>query len=203
MWKRNSRRKNYFINKKFQLKFAIPSLVLMVLVACGLLAVFLFNSKRTLTAGYSGFEVKVLHTADFFLPMLVVATISIIIVIGIIAIIALIYVSHRIVGPIYRFHQALTAIDNGDLTLRFKLRKGDQFMDLADRINALAGTMDGKIRGIKAQTAELARLADELLKRSASDAASAKELEGPLREISKKLAELHDAANHFKTSRDN
>jgi len=200
--KKPYRRRNFFINKKFQLNYAVPSLVLIVLAAGAVLAVFLLNSKKTLTAGYSGFEIKVLHTADFFLPVLVVSTISIIIIIGIIAIFALIFISHRIAGPIFRFQQVLTAIDNGDLTLRFKLREADQFKELADRINALAETMDGKISGIKTQTAEVARLVENLRNSPASHAASSKEFEGSLREISRKLSELQDAADHFKTSRD-
>jgi methyl-accepting chemotaxis protein len=198
--KKTSPRKNYFINKKFQIAFSIRFLVLIVLAAIAALGLFLYNSQGTLTTGYSGSELKLLKTSVFFLPMLLMSTIGVIIVTGIIGILVLIYLSHRIAGPIFRFQKVLVEIDKGDLTHRFKLRENDQFKELADRINDLARTMDAKVGRIKVQAVELSRLMQELNALSASHPSLKKELERPLHEISQRLSELQDAANHFKTS---
>jgi len=41
----------------------------------------------------------------------------------------------RIAGPIYRFEQFLDAVRRGDRPSNFRLRKGDELLDLADLIN--------------------------------------------------------------------
>lgn len=193
-------RRNYFINKKFQIDFAIRFLVLLVIAAIAALGMFLYQSKGTLTAGYSGSELRLLKTSNFFLPMLLMSTISVIIVTSIIGILVLIYLSHRIAGPIFRFQKVLNEMDKGDLTRRFTLRENDQFKELADRINDLARTMDDKFGLIKVQASELSRITQELHAISASHPALQKDLERPLQEIATRLTELQDAANHFKTS---
>ncbi len=198
--KKPYRRKNYFINKKFQVDFAIRFLVLIVVAAVAALGLFLYNSKGTLTAGYTGSEVRLLRTSDFFLPMLLMSTIGVIIVTGIIGILVLIYLSHRIAGPIFRFQKVLNEIDKGDLTHRFTLREDDQFKELAGRINDLARTMDHKIGLIKDHASALSRITEELHTLSASHPSLKKDLERPLCEIAGRITELQDAANHFKTT---
>jgi len=198
--KRPYKRKKFLINKQFQFDFAIRFLVLIVVAAVAALAIFLYHSRGTLTTSYSGSELTILRTSDFFLPVLLMTTIGVIIVTSIIGIIVLVYLSHRIAGPIFRFQAVLDAIDKGDLTHRFKLRDADQFTELADRINDLAKTMDAKIGSIKATAADLTRLVHLLRTLSASHPALQKEFERPLHEIVAKLSELQDVANHFKTS---
>ncbi len=197
-----SMRRNYLINKKFQLDFAVRFLVLIVLAAAAALVLFLSASKGTLTTSYGSSGIKILRTSDFFFPMLLMSGIGVILVTGVIGIIVLVYLSHRIAGPIYRFHQAMNEFNEGDMTHRFKLREADQFMDLADRMNLVAQTMDDKIGAIKTQVSELSGLIQDLQKISASHPSPEKELAQSLHTISSKLTGLQDAANHFKTTRD-
>lgn len=192
------RRRRYFIDKKFQTSFTVSFLIIIALAAIAGLALFLFNARGTLTAGYTGAEVRLLHTSDFFLPTLLVSTGAIIIVSGAVGAIVMILISHRIAGPLYRFEMILKELYKGDLTLRFKLRQKDQFTELADRINSLTETMNGKVGSMKAETAEISRLVSGLQTVSASHPVI--ELERPLREITERLAVLENAANYFKTS---
>ncbi|MDO9289237.1 MAG: hypothetical protein Q7T83_10645, partial [Thermodesulfovibrionales bacterium] len=92
------RRRNYFINKKFQTNFSIKFLVVIVIEAIMALGLFLYLSKGTLTTGYIGSELKISRTYDFFLPMLLLSNIVIVGVTGIIGIAVLIFMSHRIAG---------------------------------------------------------------------------------------------------------
>jgi signal transduction histidine kinase len=49
-----------------------------------------------------------------------------------------IYFTHKVSGPIYRVKKSLTEITGGDLSVRIRLRKGDELHDLADQVNLLA-----------------------------------------------------------------
>ncbi|MBN1662765.1 MAG: methyl-accepting chemotaxis protein [Deltaproteobacteria bacterium] len=194
------RRRHYFIDKKFQTGFAVKFLVIVAVAVIAGLVLFLYYSTGTITAGYTGSEVKLLKTGAFFLPTLLASTFAIIFVSGSVAIIVMILISHRIAGPLYRFEKILTELYNGDLTLRFSLRKNDQLKDLADRINGLSAIMDEKIGNIKTQAIELDRLASELQMLAASHPAIEKDIERLIKEIKQRLVELQDAAQHFKTT---
>jgi len=194
------RRRTFLINKQFQFSFAIRFLVLIVFASAAALALFLYNSTGTLTTSYNGSELTILRTSSFFLPVLVMSTIGVIIVTCVIGILVLIYLSHQIAGPIFRFEQVLNEIDKGNLTHRFTLRDNDQFAELAVRINELAGTMDGKLGAIKTQTSDLCGRIKDLQNLAASHPSPRKEFERTLLDIANKAAELQAVANHFNTS---
>ncbi len=134
-----------------------------------------FLSKGDLTARYIGSELEITRTYDFFLPILLVANL----VVAITGIIILIFLSHRIAGPVYRFEKALGEIGKGDLTYRFKIRRLDDLKELADCINELTNTLDIRVGIIKAGINELSKEVG-----------------------SEKLSALQEATGCFKTSKD-
>ena len=195
------RRRNYFINKKFQTGFSIKFLVIIVIEAIMAVGLFLYLSKGTLTTGYIGSELKISRTYDFFLPMLLLSNIIIVGVTGIIGIAVLIFMSHRIAGPMFRFEKVLDEISKGDLTYKFKLRQGDQFKELEKRINELTDILDSKAGNLKSGVTEISKMLSRL-KTLASAHSTDKDFERLLQDISKKITELQEAANYFKTSQD-
>ena len=195
------RRRNYFINKKFQTDFSIKFLVIIVIEAIMAVGLFLYLSKGTLTTGYIGSELKISRTYDFFLPMLLLSNIIIVGVTGIIGIAVLIFMSHRIAGPMFRFEKVLDEISKGDLTYKFKLRQGDQFKELEKRINELTDILDSKAGNLKSGLTEISRMLSRL-QTLASAHSTDKDFERLLQDISKKITELQEAANYFKTSQD-
>ena len=115
------RRRHYFIDKKFQTSFTIDFLLIIVIAAIALMLLFLFYSHETVTVGYTGSEVKLLNTSDFFLPTLLLSTFAIIIISGVVGIIVLILISHRIAGPLFRFETINWRENRGAAPLHFPL----------------------------------------------------------------------------------
>lgn len=197
------RRRNYFIKKKFQIDFSIKFLILIVIEAILAIGLFIYLAKGTLTTSYLGSELKIAKTSEFFLPTLLLSNLVILGVTGIVGIIVMIFISHKIAGPLYRFEQTLADIGNGNLTHRFRLRQDDQLIQLAASINKFTEGMDKMAGDMKYNTYEISRFISELQSKLASDnQLSNEELENHLQEVSKKLIELMETVNHFKTSRD-
>jgi methyl-accepting chemotaxis protein len=192
--KRPYARRHYFISKKFQLEFSVRFLFIIAVTAIAVLLLFFYSSRGRLTAGYTGSEVKLVQTSAYFLPSLLLSTAGIIIFACLAGIVAMILISHRIAGPLFRFQKSLDELSSGDLTLRFNLRDKDQFKELADRINTLAATMDGRLDYIKTQAAEIACLVGNLQTLSAAHPALAAEVMPLVKEMTEKLSELQDAA---------
>ena len=153
-----------------------------------------------MSVGYTGSEVKLLQTGAYFLPSLILSTAVIVIFSCLAGAIALILLSHRFAGPLFRFQATLDELGTGNLTRRFSLRKKDQFKGLADRINALAAVLDGKMGDIKSRVAEISRIIADLRSVSASQPALKEELALPLQEMTEKLLALQESAGYFQTS---
>ncbi len=83
-----------------------------------------------------------------------------------------IYISHKIAGPLYRFHATLGGIEEGDFRTRVKLRRFDEAQFLAIRFNRVLESLDylfGRLKNIirenETQTARMTtRLKEELSK---------------------------------------
>ena len=193
-------RQRYFINRKFQLEFSLRFLLIIAAASIAVMLLFFYNSRGTMTVGYTGSEVKLLQTGAYFLPSLIVSTAVIVIFSCLAGAIALILLSHRFAGPLFRFQATLDELSAGNLTRRFNLRHKDQFKDLADRINALSAVLDGKMGDIKSRVDEISRIIADLRSVLASHPALKEELALPLQEITEKLLALQEAAGYFQTS---
>lgn len=198
--KKAFRRRNYFIKKKFQIDFSIKFLIIIVIEAVLAIGLFLYISKGTLTTGYLGSELKIAGTSDFFLPMLLFSNLIIVGATGIIGIAALIFLSHRLAGPLYRFEKTLADLSKGNLAQRFKLREKDQFMELQNSINELANVMDMNVGAIKSGIAGILKLVSEMQAAAASNPSVKEDMVSRFMEISKKLQELKETADYFETS---
>jgi methyl-accepting chemotaxis protein len=186
------KRRNYFIDKRFQTLFAVKFLVVLVIAAIAALGLFLYYTSGTITIGYDGSEINLDQTNDYFLRTLIISFIGLLIVTGLIAATVIVFISHKIAGPLFNFKKNLAEISKGDLTVRMRLRAKDQCKALAEEINEMTSAVDAKVGIVKTQVAELSRLIDEL--------SAHPELQLPAQEMRRRLLELDAAANHFKTS---
>jgi methyl-accepting chemotaxis protein len=128
------KRKNYFIEKKFQAKYILLT-VLMLLTYTFIFVVILF-APYMLTLY---FDYPIAEKADAARVILLLhGTIwpwlgGIILFFGVVSI----FISHKVAGPLFRIKKALSQVTDGDLSVVIKLRKWDDLKDLADHINKL------------------------------------------------------------------
>lgn len=132
-------RKRYLIDKKFQTRFAlemvlfvivVPFLVWVNIVALGLYAL---DAQDYIEANKSAGGLLML----VFTKQWVLMTGIYIANVGIIYLL-IVFHSHRIAGPVYRFTDALKRIAGGDLTQHVRLRNNDFLKDLGVEINRTA-----------------------------------------------------------------
>ena len=194
------RRRNYFINREFQVGFTIKFLIVIVIEAILAIGLFMYLSRGTLTTGFIGSDFRIARTSEFFLPTLLVSNLIIIVITAIIGIAILIYMSHRIAGPLYRFEKILDDVGRGDLTQRFKLRDKDQLSELSESITELTTTMDNRVSDIKFRTHELSGLLREIKTSAPSGPSDSKDIENLLKEVSENVQALEEVVNYFKTS---
>ncbi|MDD5434332.1 MAG: methyl-accepting chemotaxis protein [Nitrospira sp.] len=196
------RRRNYFIKRKFQVDFTIKFLIIILIEVILAIGFFIYMSKGTLTTGFVGSDFRIARTSEFFLPTLFLSNLIILAITGVIGIAVMIIMSHRIAGPLHRFEKVIDEIGKGDLTHRFKLRDKDQLAELSDSITELTVSMDQRISDAKIKIKEILTLHTEIQSVLSGKHLTDKELKGQLSAVSKKIEELGEAVNYFRTSQD-
>ena len=156
------KRRNYFIDKKFQLMFMMRFSVLVLIGGMLTIAFIYLLGMQSKTVAIQNSRVIVKTTADFILPLLIQAVIAVTIIVGITTGILTLLVSHKISGPLYRFKKVLEALEQGDFSSEFHIRSADQFHELADEINGMIRNTKQKVSGIKNNVVSLKQKLDSL-----------------------------------------
>ena len=182
---RQNRRKNYFINKRFQGKFILKFCGLVILGSFISGIVLYLFSRDTLTTTFVNSRLSILSTADYIIPGLIASSLVAIILISIAAAIVVMYLSHRIAGPLFNIERSVQKIGKGDLNLKVKLRSTDELIKLADCFNEMTENLKAHISEIKAKASDLGSEIDGLRRQN--------ELEG----VRQKKKDLDEAIGYF------
>ena len=193
------KRRNYIINKKFQLKYtlSIVTMLAVVMIASGVGTYFgmwgsiienfsqfrvsqnLENAKRItdyedarykkgdyrLTKIFREAEILSAQQQDALKNALSAVNRSLIPKAGILFIIifiAGIFISHKIAGPMYRIEKSAEAIRDGDLSVSFKIRKGDEMKETANALEDMVESLQADFVKIKAADGDLDKKIDDI-----------------------------------------
>lgn len=153
------RRRHFFIDKHLQTKYLL--LTILLLLVYSLIFVVLIFLPYMLPIHFNLPLAEQAEAARVLLalnksvwPALLVA----ILILGFLSI----FITHKIVGPIYRLKIALREMTEGNLGVRVTLRKGDDLQELADHVNKLSVMVSTSIIALKHHYDTLAGHIDEL-----------------------------------------
>jgi methyl-accepting chemotaxis protein len=167
-------RKQYLIDRKFQLRFAMELMVLVLLVPFIVWANFYVLGQYAMSIDPAVAEMGSMGMTGALLKhqwplLLLVYVFNFGLVYGFI-----VYYTHRIAGPVYRFDLVLGEMAEGKLGHAINLRKRDYFGDVGRRINDVAAKFGSTIMELKEIQSDLARHAettnDETLRKHAQAA---------------------------------
>jgi len=136
------RRRTYFIEKEFQIKF-IGIIVLFMFIIAGFSAfttyycTWMVLGEKLANVYPQGRLVAILRKANFMFLTRVLMVTPLVIFLAM-------RLSHRIAGPIYRLKKSLKEVAEGNYGLRIRLRKTDELKDVAEAINKVVELLDKK-----------------------------------------------------------
>ncbi len=150
MYKR--KRINYAIKTQMQVRLFLKMLSVS-LVGVGLMAaIFYFYSDRAINNSFQQFHVHAQNFLDLLMPAIILSLLAAVILSAVIALTLPI----KYAGPMFRIERELRGkVGAGDLTVRFKLRKGDEVKDLADAINDCLESLEKRIVKLKSSAEDL------------------------------------------------
>lgn len=125
------KRSRIFIKKAFQLRFVLGVFVVILLSGlCSALLIYWFISDDLHAQMFSA-HVNLEHTHDRLGLAIMIGNSIAIVAAGIVSMITVLYATHKIVGPIYRFEALCEQVGNGDFDAVALLREKDHFQELA------------------------------------------------------------------------
>jgi methyl-accepting chemotaxis protein len=128
------KRKNYFIEKKFQTKYILLTVILLLVYTLLFLTIIFAPYMLTLYFDYPIEQKAEAARAILLLHGRIWPWVAgVIIFFGVISV----FISHKIAGPVYRLKKSLQDITEGNLNFKVKLRKWDDLKDLAEHVNQL------------------------------------------------------------------
>ena len=149
------RRRNFFVKKDYQFKFILKFCLIVLagsIISTGLI---FFFSQGTLTSSFENSRLVVKNTALAILPAIIYTNIITLLMITLATIVAVLFISHKIAGPMFRFEKELKLIGDGDLTKSIRLRKNDQITDIAESLNEMTSNLHRKTVDIQVSMEKL------------------------------------------------
>lgn len=150
---------NYFIDKRFQTKYLLLTIVLLGTYTFIFTIILFFPSILTLYLDYPLAEKTeaartflVLH--DTVWP----TTGAVILIFGFLSI----FLTHKIAGPVYRLKLALAELIDGNLDSRIYLRKWDDLQELAEQVNLLSDDLRNYVHALKKDHTQLSDYIEQL-----------------------------------------
>ena len=190
------KRTQYLISTKFQLKYVSQILLLMFLTAVLCSFVVYYTGMIVL-----GEKLASVYPQGRLMAILTMVNIrvffSVILVSPLVAIIAIL-LSHRIAGPIYRIESFLTSMASGNLAYRLTLRQGDEFMNIADKINLLIDSLKSTIGDQRANLEKVIGELEGLKKVVESRPSDVSVINSNINRLEKELAELEKKLDWYK-----
>lgn len=157
--------KNYFIDKKFQSKYLLLTILLLVTYTFIFTIILFLPSILTLILDYP-LEEKTAAARTFLVLHGTVwpTVITVILIFSILSI----FLTHKIAGPVYRLKHALAELIRGNLNNRIHLRKWDDLQELAEQVNLLSDDLHNYVTALKNDHEQLSIYINQLEQETSS-----------------------------------
>ncbi len=113
-----------------------------------------------------------------------------------------VYITHKLAGPIYKFEKTALDVIGGDLSVRIRLRKGDDLKELANLLNQLLGNIDKSMMNIRRMEGDMGADLPGILKdlSSIDGLNERQELLERIERVIEKNKDIRDILDKFKLS---
>lgn len=198
MAKESNRRRNYFIKKKFQCKVILRFCALVILGAVITGGCLYLMSANTVTTAFVNSRLSIVRTSDYILPILLGSSLISIAFISIATAVVIMFLSHRIAGPLFKIEKSVKEIGDGNLNLRINLRSTDEITEMAATINEMTKNIKDHMEGIKDRVDNLANQIDDLNSLLKENSSVSTQVKNAIQELLKKKEKLIKEIDFFK-----
>jgi methyl-accepting chemotaxis protein len=142
----NNQRRNYYIDKKFQTKYVLLTILLLTIYTFIFIMIIFAPYILTLYFSYPLAEKAEAARVILLLHGKVWPWIgAVILTFGVLSI----FVTHKVAGPLFRLKKSIAEVADGSLDMTVRLRKWDDLHDLAKEVNKLIEELRISVTALK------------------------------------------------------
>lgn len=151
----NKRRKVKLINRSFQFELMAKFILIntIILVLFGVLIYIFFNSE--ISAELASAHTTLRNMSQMLMPIVLTLSVINILISALVITAVVLYASHRVAGPWFRFNEALKAMASGNLAPLTKIREDDQLQEISVSLGEAAARLGGDFNRIKQLVEEM------------------------------------------------
>jgi methyl-accepting chemotaxis protein len=195
-YKSGYKRTQYFVAKKFQLKYV--GLILILVFSTAIMCSYVIYYTMMLTMGDKlaniypqGRLVAIVNTVNVRILFSMLLVTPIIVLIGI-------YASHRIAGPIGRIERFLDCMASGDLSFPLSIRSNDELVSLAGGINRVLDSMKVSVKKEREKLGNISASLENLKKVAGSKPVNHAALDQALDKLNKDVSVMKAEVGKYK-----
>lgn len=190
------RRKQYFVARKFQLKYI--GLILLLVALTGLMCSYVIYYTMMLTLGDKlanvypqGRLISIVNMVNWRILLSIVLVAPLVIAIGVFA-------SHKIAGPVFRIEKFLGAMSEGNFSEPIVLRRNDELISLANGINKVVDSMKVTIKKERSHLASITSSMENLRKIAETKPINHSALDRTLDKLNEEVSTLNREIEKYK-----
>jgi methyl-accepting chemotaxis protein len=187
--------KNFLIDKDIQLRIIVNTLLYLAFSIIVMLSVMFYPLALDITLSN---DLEVQYNAAYSFLFLVQRLIPAVIVLFILFGTHMVFVTHRICGPLENFAQTLEKIAKGDLRRRVSLRKDDYFKEKSSQINHMIDGFSSIVNKLIEDHQALTQIVDTAIGHI-EDLNTEEKLRSSLEDIRQGAHNLKNSLSQFKT----
>ncbi|QPK63915.1 HAMP domain-containing protein [Methylomonas sp. LL1] len=181
------KRRSVFIQKGFQGRFILTAFAIILLSGLFSALLIYWIAGDDLRAQSQSVHVNIVNTWERLGISIMIGNLVSVVLAGAVAVVSVLYASHKIAGPLYRFETLCREVGDGNLDAATHLRANDELQQLAksfsDMVDKLRDNREGQAR-------QLADINQSLSALAVSDNLTT-EQRNILAEVSERLAGLN------------
>ncbi len=139
-----TKRKIILINKAFQGRFIVSVLATIILFGLCSAALIYWLISSDLQVQSQAAHISISNTWERLGISILIGNIVAAVIAGLMTIFVVLYISHKIAGPLYRFETLCRQVGDGNLDIITHLRSNDQLHELAESFSGMVDNLRNK-----------------------------------------------------------
>ncbi|MBI5187783.1 MAG: hypothetical protein HZA07_01740 [Nitrospirae bacterium] len=156
------KRRTYFIQKGFQTRMILKFVSLLAIMAVISSVILYFFAGSELESSYYEAHSSIKSMWDILGTTVLMTNLISLIIISAATVYVILFISHKIAGPLYKLEKNINEISEGNLNLYVKFREGDQVKSLGDALENMVNKLSERINAIKQTSSDISKIEEKL-----------------------------------------
>jgi methyl-accepting chemotaxis protein len=189
----------YFIQKGFQTKMILRFVSLLVVGAVISSMILYFFAGDKLESSYYEAHSSIKSMWDILGTTVLATNFISLVIISFATVYVVLFLSHKIAGPLYKLEKNINEISNGNLDLHVYFREGDQIQSVGTALENMVNKLSERVKVISQVSTDISTVVERLQALKEKESVSGKDMDEMYKLLSQSSIKLNSELEKFQT----